>query len=748
MTERDPQILVDAIGRAATDVGRSSALLLTVCLIFLATIIETSHQDIFLNTSKPLPQIGTRLPLVGIFVVVPLAIALLHGAALLQVRNLLLRVHELLALVRDRPERDTIMDQLPTALVVQWAVAGVQRRDRSSHLLSLLVAFTLVGVPLGTLLLAQLRFLPFHDPLVTWLHRGLILIDVVTIWAMLHVAWRGAAPAAPIDHRLQPTRTWSLLNGCFAGVVLAVAFVVATLPDEHLERALVSASAATVTRLDNALAGGPPPAEGAALVAEDITPSASDTPACSGWTLNPLRLFAVTSVGEAKPRHMLCITYLVAEHPDRSLLFARRNLVLREAAIAISTPSPELIKQVGEAEAWRLMAAAIQVAGRDLRYADLTGTHLPGVNLRGADLRGAKLVYTRLAFAELGDYHAGEMRGCPSEVSSTWKGVTLCNTRLEGADLSNADLRGAFLFKAELDGAKLHQAKILETAFTFADLDGVDLSTHNLTGADLFGARFTRSKLVDTDLRGANLRSAVFIDSDLARARLDGADLRNARFVVGVDDEGRVNGVDGLSLAGADLRDATLVRVDQGWLTEISALTALGSSTFWRELEGVVGEGATSMPVDVALLDLSGQDPRVRQQVSLAVRGPDKILETLAWIKHNATGPDVFAHEKLYASLSRLACSASRDGITTGIARRIAAAAGRQVPRDQFGVWLFEVEVARRLQQQDCAGADALGDAMLCDLRLVEHTWEQQRGTPLAELANRRLPTQPCVVPR
>jgi hypothetical protein len=122
------------------------------------------------------------------------------------------------------------------------------------------------------------------------------------------------------------------------------------------------------------------------------------------------------------------------------------------------------------------------LAGADLRSADMRGEQLPGADLRAADLTGA----------------------------------VLSKANLEGANLIGASLRQAKLDGANMRGVKLVDASIADARLVAADLTGADLSACDLSGADLRGA-----VLRDANLTGADLSGASITGADLTGAHLD-----------------------------------------------------------------------------------------------------------------------------------------------------------------------------------------------------------------------------------
>ena len=172
----------------------------------------------------------------------------------------------------------------------------------------------------------------------------------------------------------------------------------------------------------------------------------------------------------------------------------------------------------------------LNLKGRNLRCADLSGSFLPRADLTKAQMEGADLSHAHLQKANL--------------FMASLQGATLSRASLQGADLREASLQGADLREASLQGADLREAS----------LQGADLREASLQGADLWEASLQGADLREASLQGADLREASLQGADLWEASLQGADLREASL----------QGADlwEASLQGADLREASLQGAD------------------------------------------------------------------------------------------------------------------------------------------------------------------------------------------
>jgi uncharacterized protein YjbI with pentapeptide repeats len=147
--------------------------------------------------------------------------------------------------------------------------------------------------------------------------------------------------------------------------------------------------------------------------------------------------------------------------------------------------------------------------GSDLRYFGRLPDNLAGINLRRANLCGQDLSGRDLRHANL--------------TGANLAGANLSQARLVKVNLHRANLIGAQLEKTNLNGANLSQAELEKTNFSGANLQQANLSWVNLRN----------SNLIYTKLNWANLTGADLSGSDLAYSQLKGTALAAARLPVG-----------------------------------------------------------------------------------------------------------------------------------------------------------------------------------------------------------------------
>ena len=136
---------------------------------------------------------------------------------------------------------------------------------------------------------------------------------------------------------------------------------------------------------------------------------------------------------------------------------------------------------------------------------------LAGANLRGADLFNYDLRKADLSRADL----SGADLSCANLTAGTLLGANLTEADLGGARLAGADLREARLARADLSKADLAGANFTQASLAGANLDQADLSRANLSEADLGGAALSEARLYRTLFVLTSLRAALGLESCL-----------------------------------------------------------------------------------------------------------------------------------------------------------------------------------------------------------------------------------------
>jgi hypothetical protein len=188
---------------------------LTVMLYLAIATGTTTHRMLFLEIPLNLPVLNIALPLLAFYILTPVIFVVFHFYMLLNL-VLLARTARTFedTLVRALPEdgeaRETFRMRIENTLFVQLLVGGrLEREGLNARLLSLMALITLALAPVALLLYLQIKFLPYHSEWRTWLHRGLLAVDLALVWTL----WPGYRSGWGV--RLWPKKSWCLRWGSF-----------------------------------------------------------------------------------------------------------------------------------------------------------------------------------------------------------------------------------------------------------------------------------------------------------------------------------------------------------------------------------------------------------------------------------------------------------------------------------------------------------------------------------------------------
>jgi hypothetical protein len=236
----------------------------------------------------------------------------------------------------------------------------------------------------GVLILFEIKFLPYHSAAVTWTHRGLIALDLLTVLLL----WEGA---------VQPRRdiTWRSLRRrraltIGAAVIFILSNVLITFPGEigRMWMTLVSTTSSDEV----------PECQLPGLI-ETLLPAGFDR----------LSLLGEILVDDDKIKKIVSTANINGQKPYES----ERTRILRNRDLRYA-----------------------RLAATDLRYADLSAADLSGATVRGAHLDGAMFAGARLAGAIL---DGAQLQG------SWFAPRTVAGKDLDPAKLPQSSLRGTQL---------------------------------------------------------------------------------------------------------------------------------------------------------------------------------------------------------------------------------------------------------------------------------------------------------------
>lgn len=650
-TPVNPYSLREAVNESSDTVNTGWLIFLAIMAYLLVAVAGVTHKDLLLSSDISLPILQVKIDLTRFFLFAPILLVLFHIGIVSQLVLLARKTLEFDMAMRliEPTERRThpLRLELHNFFFVQ-AIAGPDRSRVMGTLLHGMSWLTLVVLPVVLLLYVQVVFLPYHDALITWVHRIALSVDIamlVTVGVFLmrpETTFFVALGRVGRRHPFSSIFTVALLL-----VVAGLSFLVATIPGEPLDRLAQSLPGARRE-------------EGTRY-----------------------------SMGFMLP-------FLGATADGTLLGLFQRNLNVTDMDLVVD-------KDVTPGE------PTINLRGRDLRFArldrtdlhqaDFTGADLEGASFVGADLRNvsmhcadinrwllsfdraaarcllarganftrANMSGARLAGADLQEAHFEEAGLEGAELSDAWlTAATLYSARLERASLAGAILIGANLANAALQGAELSGAKLYG-----ADLRGAGLQAAGLTFAHLHGAR-----LQDADLEAADLYQARLLGADLANVHLKSADLRGAAIW-----RSAAPGADAVMLA--DLTGVVLAPPDAKEVAELTQIIdGLGYASTSAELKDLLA------PImDGAAKGWAGEPAKE------------------AWAKLAQTSAEAGGDNykgRLTEAVTRLMCRArwASGAIATGLAKRAVIARFKGE-----AALLYD-----RMRADDCPASKAMAD--------------------------------------
>lgn len=427
--------------------------------VFVA-FLATSHEDMLLQSRQKLPLLQIELPLDGFALIGPVLLLLVHIMALvnvLYVKDALGDYCGALAATGSSKARSASWNRIASGIFIRGPGLPVPALLRAAQWL--LEAITVWLAPPITLLFCQLRFLPYHNTSITWVHRAVLLLDVLCIAIAAIAAARYLAKRQPWTRGQRLRR--STLRFAPGAVVLAGVCFLSLFVFQH--------------RQDQR------------------------------W--NPLPRCGPTP----------CVVKSVFERVVWPNLEARSSLLYRDlhapASRAVMDPADKLTD----------LPYSISFRLRDLEGAELQGGRFYKADFRGANLRGASLRDADLREAQFGCFRDPSAYKCANlqfaDLSDAFmQGADFSSVEAQGAIFSSWESHGAQLqranfFVAKLTGAAFHGdlsgasfrnanlvAAYLPSVLMGVDFTNADLSYADLSRGRLVGSDFTDAQLIGTDL--------------------------------------------------------------------------------------------------------------------------------------------------------------------------------------------------------------------------------------------------------
>ena len=587
--------LRQAANMAAQNVQRISLIFLLVFLYVSVSVFSTTHEQLLRGSGAVLPLFEVQLPLVQLSLALPGVIVVLQAYLMCHIAFLSQRLGALSEALEslDSREQSEYRDLLFPSFCVR-AIMRQQERARERVVLQFVLVGLLGCFPVLLLVAIQMSFLPYHEPLLTWGHRGFVFVALGFLYQWPRIL--NPRPAAPaVVSKATRRRRWIRHLGifCWLGVALMIAFYslfVAVIPGERIY---------LLSRHVDVLPG--------------LLPAGCQN----------LQLAERTLVEEAPSPQLLAGYRARGEATDAAWCEHARGLDLRDRDL-----------RCADFRGARLVNADLRRA--DLSDANLGYADLQGANLEQADLRGASLCFAKLQKASL---HYANLQG-----------ANLRGAKLEAVDISHANLEGARLQAARLQQADLRNAKLPAARMAYAALQGANLTAANLQGANLRRAELTGARLDYAELQCASLRGALLRGAQLIRAKLEEADLRYARLEDAELHSAELDGADlgyahaqGAGLGFAKLRGTDL-SFAQLQVADLNHARLEGADLQSASLEGANLQGARLQGAVFHSASLRGADLRQASVAGAQFHDSDLRLADLRDVSIAPTPTEEWAH--------------------------------------------------------------------------------------------------------
>jgi uncharacterized protein YjbI with pentapeptide repeats len=484
----DVEALEKSLNDSATRVSTIWVSFLVFGLYLVVAAGNVTHRQLLLEDAIKLPVLNIDLPLVGFFFLAPTLFVILQAYVLIQVvllaRTAAAYNDAIEHTLSNKSYQARVRQRLANTLFAQiFAGSPRERRGLFGAILRLIAFITLVLAPALVLLLFEIKFLPYHDRIVTSAHRVALAVNLATVFLLWPMATN---PLADYSWQaFQRHRDRFFGAGALALSVLLLLFSVFAVSF---------------------------PGEGQA----DLT---RESP--NGGTL---RIGLSAECGSKS-----FFAKLLPSNFDR-LYLPNVDVVDDEVLIKLERAATEKGQRLYEGQRTRDFSgrnlSCSFLNGADLRRSDFTNADLHGASFGDAELRGttfsnAELRDASMSFAKLQEvsFDSAGLKNV-SFFGAEMYGASLVYAELQGADLSYAKLWGANLSAAKLHGAQLVRTELQGAYMHKAQFHGASLKNAKLNGAGLFKSEFQGADLSSTDMQGALLSEAQLQGANFEEAQL------------------------------------------------------------------------------------------------------------------------------------------------------------------------------------------------------------------------------------
>ncbi len=411
-----PDPIPDMLKAANDASGKAFALwvtLLTAGTYLAISIGTTTDVQILQAGPVKLPLLGVDMPLFDFYEYAPPLFVVLHLYVLIQLYLLAGTLHlfEAELLISDIPEtdRERTLAQLDKFLFTQLLIGKLDDLF-VRQFVRMMVWLSIIVGPILLLLAFQVRFLSYHSAPITFVHRVVLVVDIVLLFLMWPKISHGSTRPASTRRGMH----WALpaIAGVLCAIVLIFSFLIATVPSENLARytgewGLQVPLPTYYLRLERAHLVGTLSGfdlRGADLSRADLRKSDLNGADLSGANLSGADLRGANLSGADLRGTCLFAANLTDVYaPNAKLNCAEVLRGANQVCLGQRHPKPE---------------TCTSLAGATLTSANFGGANLSGANLANADLKDAFLGGATLTGVNL-DAACGKPGHLPIGVTGT-----------------------------------------------------------------------------------------------------------------------------------------------------------------------------------------------------------------------------------------------------------------------------------------------------------------------------------------
>ncbi|RLA76626.1 MAG: hypothetical protein DRG78_18685 [Epsilonproteobacteria bacterium] len=499
MSEELPIISEQSIKSLELSSNKNNKLLvifyLSTLYIFVSVLNTTDLMLLLPVDTFKMPLIGFELDLIYFYVLAPLILILLHF-------NILFNYHEHLRKL-DAYKGEFTIETIDSSMY-NYVYISLKHGLRKGKVIKVVLWLLVYLFPLLVFVAIYQRFADYHHQGITLLHLIIILIDIILICFYLYVN----------SSYLQRTLSFWI----FVGLSIVIGILELSYFSIFFYPLVSDYESKLISKNKN-------------WYAKKV---------CSAH-----RLF----LGPDRNQPKDCFPRIVVTDKD-IVKISKSSMYIPSLFSKYGKMDKDLILRFG---------ARVNLANRNLRYANLQNCILTRADMHNTQLQAANLNYTHLQAvkfdnAKLQDANMREVKLQKAEFINTqlqgaslvsadmtrasfydesnlsyahMQGTTLLMTEFGDSYLVYADFRSAKLnetefFNVNLRGASFKKAKVTNVLFSESQLESIDFSGAHLTEVKFFkdnlsGALFQKAKLSEVSFNEGNLTTVDFSDIDLAK---------------------------------------------------------------------------------------------------------------------------------------------------------------------------------------------------------------------------------------